>query len=271
MLEKGAFQKVSNPRDFYQSVLFLVEKKDGGQRPVTNLKNLNKHIPYLHFKMEGLFLLRYFDSKRLYDKIRFERCIFFSIFKSLSVFSGREKIYEFLCMCFGLGPAPRLFTKLMKVPISLLRKLNIRVIVYLDDFLVVGKTIQEILKACHTIIFLLQNLGFLINVKKSVLIPSQKIEFLGMEIDSTKMLLILPEKKIKSISAHFQKLLDKTQVSVREISKLVGTLSSMALAVLHAPLHYRALQGQNIQVLAKNRVLQCYSYSFRTGKTRVKI
>ena len=28
------------------------------------------------------------------------------------------KLYEFLCLCYGLGPAPRIFTKLLKIPIS---------------------------------------------------------------------------------------------------------------------------------------------------------
>ena len=32
--------------------------KDGGQRPVINLKELNTLIPYKHFKMEGLQLLK---------------------------------------------------------------------------------------------------------------------------------------------------------------------------------------------------------------------
>ena len=44
-----------------------------------------------------------------------------------------------------------------------------------------------------TVIYLLQNLGFIINVKKSILHPCQKIEFLGMEIDSIKMIIYTRE------------------------------------------------------------------------------
>jgi len=202
-----------------------------------------------------VFAEGYASSKRLYDKIGSERCLFFGTprytISKVCEFSVEEKIYQFLCMCFGLGPAPRLFTKLMKVPISLLRKPNRRLIVYLDDILIMGKSIQEIITARDTIIFLLQNLGFSINEKKSVLVPSQVMEFLGMKIDSTKMLLILPKEKVVSITSYCQKLLDQAQVSVREMSKLIGTLSSTALAVLPAPLHYRGLQNQNIQTLPK--------------------
>ena len=41
----------------YLSQICLVEKKDGGQRPVINLKGLNQFLKQEHFKMEGLHLL----------------------------------------------------------------------------------------------------------------------------------------------------------------------------------------------------------------------
>ena len=33
-------------------------------------------------------------------------------------------LYEFLCLCFGLGPAPRIFTKLIKIPTHIVTKAN---------------------------------------------------------------------------------------------------------------------------------------------------
>ena len=58
MSKKGAIV-VSDPKeDQFLSSLFLVKKKDGGNCPVVNLKDLNRNIPYQHFKMEGLLLLK---------------------------------------------------------------------------------------------------------------------------------------------------------------------------------------------------------------------
>lgn len=62
-----------------------------------------------------------------------------------------------------------LFTKLMKVPISILRRLNILPILNLDGIFVIALLQEEIMVARDAFIFLLQNLGFPINVKKSVL------------------------------------------------------------------------------------------------------
>ena len=63
--------------------------------------------------------------------------------------------------------------------------------------LFMGQTMEEILMSRNTTIFLLQHLGFILNMEKSILNPVQKIEFLGLIVNSVKMTLSLPEQKIK--------------------------------------------------------------------------
>ena len=53
--------------------------------------------------------------------------------------------------------------------------------------LVMAQTLKEISQAKETLIFLLQNLGFVINFKKSQLTPVKEIEFLGLVINSVNM------------------------------------------------------------------------------------
>ena len=52
------FQQVKSEPGEFLSNLFLVSKKDGGHRLVINLKFLNSLIPYQHFKMEGMHLIK---------------------------------------------------------------------------------------------------------------------------------------------------------------------------------------------------------------------
>ena len=92
------------------------------------------------------------------------------------------------------------FTKLMKVPVTLLRRLNIRLIIYLDDILIMGSSEEEILMARDTVIYLLQALGFVINWAKSVLEPAQEMEFLGIVINSKEMSMLLTEEKISQLT-----------------------------------------------------------------------
>ena len=48
---------VTNTKGFYSN-MFMVPKKDGGQRPVINLKHLNRFVKSEHFKMEGLHTVK---------------------------------------------------------------------------------------------------------------------------------------------------------------------------------------------------------------------
>ena len=123
MLEKGPIREAIHCKDQFVSHLFLVSKKDGGQRPVINLKNLKIFIPYKHFKMEGLHLLKEIlgrsdDLCKLDLKDAYFCVLLNKQSRKYVRFKWEGSLYEFLCVCFGLGPAPRLFTKLIKLLVS---------------------------------------------------------------------------------------------------------------------------------------------------------
>lgn len=50
--------------------------------------------------------------------------------------------------------------KLLEIPVSVLPKLNMLIIIYLHDMLLIGSTIEETLIARDRVIILLQQLGF---------------------------------------------------------------------------------------------------------------
>ena len=97
-------------------------------------------------------------------------------------FQWEGTLFEFLRLCFSLGPASINFTKFLKVPISLLRRLQVCVIIYLDHMLLMSQVQDELLMNRDTIIFLLTQSGYVINFKKSILVPVQQTEFLGLEV-----------------------------------------------------------------------------------------
>ena len=82
---------------------------------------------------------------------------------------GRELVRVPVCMLWlGFSSPPRIFTNLLKVPNSVLRCLTIRAISYLEDLLILGNSMNEIFMARNSVIFQLQHLGFVINLKKCV-------------------------------------------------------------------------------------------------------
>ena len=85
-------------------------------------------------------------------------------------FQWKDRLYEFCCFFFGISPAPMVFTKLLKVYLSLERA-QCKNNNYLDSMLLIASSLEDLLMVRDTLIFILQHLEFLINMKKSYLEP----------------------------------------------------------------------------------------------------
>ena len=248
-MQKGAVTLVSNhPGDGFHSTLFLIPKKDGGQRPVVNLKPLNEFVETRHFKMEGIHTLKDFlrpndwlakvDLKDGYFTIP----IYQSHRKYLR-FSVQNNVYEFTCLPFGLTSAPWVFTKILRPLAALVRELRIRVIFYIDDILVMAES-EELLKdQTSGLLYLLKNLGFTPNEEKLVLDPTQTIEFLGFTVDMVGMELKLPADKIKKIQAEARKMKGEELVSARALARLIGKMNATNQVIPPAPVLLSSTEG----------------------------
>ena len=239
-LGKGAITEVHNPQGGFYSSLFLVPKKDGGQRPVINLKALNSLVHTEHFKMEGIHTLRDLvnpedwmakvDLKDAYFAIPIHQ----SHHKYLR-FRCQHKCYQFQCLPFGLSSAPWVFTKDPEASTSS----------PLGDGGVTDILAESQEQARHhaeSLVYLLQCLGFKVNQKKSVLIPAQVMEFLGFTVDTVQIELKLPVDKIKKIRVESRSMAREDQVSGRALARLVGKMNAISQVILPAPLFYRHLQ-----------------------------
>ena len=162
----------------------------------------------------------------------------------------RHKHYTFLGLPFGLSSAPRIFTKLLKPVAAFLRKQGYRIVIYLDDvLLLLASSKEEALRLTQMSLSLLQSLGFLINWTKSTLSPVQSITDLGFVISSVNMTIYLPKAKVQRVYAVCNNALFQPQMSGRQLASLLGTL----LAIREAPSHLRALQILLIQTLRNHQ------------------
>ena len=145
-------------------------------------------------------------------------------------------------MAFGLAPAPRVFTKLLKVVVAVLRKRGIRLVIYLDDLLFLNSTKDGVQEDLRVALELLQRLGFLINWKKSVLIPTQIIEYLGLVVDSINLPFSLPDDKVLAVQRMCHEALDAGRVSLRNIASILGNFNWAIPTIPFAQSHYRSMQ-----------------------------
>ena len=195
-------------------------------------------------------------TEQLDDKNRSEGCLFHHSSsetppKKFLRFAIENRHFQFTCLHFGLSSAPWVFTKTLKPVIARLRELGVRLVIYLNDILVLGKTPQEAGDHTLALIRLLENLGFIVHPEKSLTQPTQRVEFLGMIIDSTYMELQVPGEKLKKIRTEAKKVIQSNLLPVREISRLIGKMTSMAQAIPPAPLFYCNLQRDASLSLAK--------------------
>ena len=116
---------------------------------VINLKmeTLNTCIPYKYFKMESLHCLKFLpELNEILCKKTHNDTYFTILLRKQSSkyvrFKWSGNLYEFFYLCFGLGPARKVFNGLLNIPVSLLRRIMVRIFVYLDDVLLMGWTLQ---------------------------------------------------------------------------------------------------------------------------------
>ena len=108
------------------SSIFTQEKRDGSYRMILNLKQVNKHIEYEHFKMDSLQsvlnIIRpncWMASVDLKDA--FYKVPIHPDHQKFLKFKWQEHCYTFRGMPNGYSEAMRVFTKLLKSPFSILR------------------------------------------------------------------------------------------------------------------------------------------------------
>ena len=119
---------------------------------------------------------------------------------------------------------------------SWLRGQGVRMIIFLDNILVLAPTIVTLNQHARMTISLLESLGFLIDYQKSTLVPTQKILFLEMLIDSSTMEFVLPKDKKENILRDCRYLLRTKQPSIRQISRVFGLLEFTRPAIWPARL-----------------------------------
>ena len=124
-------------------------------------------------------------------------------------FIWQGTVFQYRSLCFGLSSAPRIFTKVMKPVIEAwIRSMGIRCVIYLDDILLLASSPGEARKNTQLTLDLLRYLGLLVKPSKVEAVPTQQIEFLGLQVDSIKMMLTVPLDKIKRLQKQIRQTID---------------------------------------------------------------
>ena len=185
LLQKGTVEVVHTPDSLgFYSCLFLVPKPGNRWRPVTKLSALNKFLAIPKFKMETPESIRaslrkgeWVTSIDLTDAY-LHVPIHTQSQKYLRIhFQGVT--YQFTSLPFRLATASLIFTSIVKEVKLIALQSGIRLHQYLDDWLIRAPSKQTCTEQTQKLLKLVKDLGFIVNLKKSDLTPSQRFDFLG--------------------------------------------------------------------------------------------
>ena len=132
--------------------------------------------------------------------------LFFNLTGNISDLFGKGKDMN-LPVCLSVIVLLRVFTKVLKPIVATLRFRGTRLVVFIDDILIIASSVQQGRGHLSEAIALLESLGFTINFAKSNIMPTQNIVYLGFIINSVSMKLFLPRDKLIKLFLYLSGLL----------------------------------------------------------------
>ena len=150
---------------------------------------------------------------------------------SISRFTMGGVPYQFRVLCFGLTTAPQVFTRLMAPISAILHCYGVRMLRYLDDWLILAESRDTCIQARDRLLRLCEELGLRVNHDKSSLVPSQTMTYLGMQILSVRFIAKPTETRVANLLNIIEEFLSSPNPPAALWRHLLGHLSSLTLLV----------------------------------------
>ena len=243
---KGAVEPAPPTPGFF-SRMFVVTKATGGWRPIIDLSTLSLDVDRTPFRME--------TSQMVLRAVRRNNCMVSIDLKDAYLqipihpasrrylrFTAGGKTWQFRVLCFGLSTAPQVFTRVMASVSGFLHQLGIRMLRYLDYWLILASSQEEACWARDKVLSLCQELGIVVNLEKSTLTPSRTIVYLGIRIDSHILRASATPSRIEKFFSIAEEFLSLKVQSAKFWRVLLGHLASLSRLVPNGQLRMRALQ-----------------------------
>ena len=147
------------------------------------------------------------------------------------------RIFQFRALPFGLTSAPRVFTKVIPPVGQSAHMRAVCLLQYLDDWLL--RSPDKLLLARQTswLLDVIRRVGFILNVPKSQLVPTQRLTHIGVEYQ-----LDIGLERVQKFEGRIRALLTVRVTTAYFWLSLLGLLSSATDAIPLGRLHLRPLQ-----------------------------
>ena len=148
----------------------------------------------------------------------------------------------FRALCFGLSTASKVFTRVFAVVSEWAHSHGIRLLHYLDDWLVLSSSEREAKHAVQSLLSLCRTLRIVINEKKSDLVPSQTAKYLGMTIVTEASKVFPSQAQVEKFLTVAESFCTMAAPPAQLWQVILDHLASFERLVLHCRLRMRTLQ-----------------------------
>ena len=136
----------------------------------------------------------------------------------------------------------KVFTRLMAPISAILHRYGIRMLRYLDDWLILGESRTTCLQARDRLLQVCEELGLQVNFRKSSLIPSQDLTYLSMQIQSVRFFAKPTATRVENLLKIIEEFLSSPGPPAALWRRLLGHLLSLPLLAKGGMLRMRFLQ-----------------------------
>ena len=249
LLHQGIVEQCPpNHKPHVVSPIKVVPKSgDKKWRLITDLRVLNTFITPPKFTNEGIKdfepLVKPNDMLITVDlKNGFFHVPIAKNYRTFLGFSWNNQFYQWARCPFGLNISPFCFTKILRPVVTFLRLQGLRICLYVDDWILTACP-QTIIAQKNVLLNTLIRLGWMINYKKSSLVPETTKKWIGYVVSSSLSQgqpgILIPATRIRKLKKDIKRVLHQGQATARMIARIAGQCVAMAEVILPAKLLLR--------------------------------
>lgn len=248
LLALGAIERCHQSDVDCINPLLVIPKSNGNLRICVDLRAVNTQIgPAPAFKMDGIervldmlpkgaFMVT-MDVRDGYLQLPMNETA-----KRFLGFRWGAEVFRYVKLPFGLNSAPALFTRVMGVIVRHCREKGMFILAYLDDVILWHEDRSTLVQHRDELERCLRSVGWERAPEKGSWTPSQRVLFLGFEIDSSVNRITVSPDRIRRMKEVTDRCLIANQVPLRWLGQVTGHVISMTRAAPMAKTLLQSLQ-----------------------------
>ncbi|KAL0203138.1 hypothetical protein M9458_001156, partial [Cirrhinus mrigala] len=253
LLRKEAIEVVppqSRESGFY-SRYFIVPKKDGGLRPILDLRLLNRSVLRLKFRM--------LTVRQVVSQIRSEdwfvtidlKDAYFHVsilpqHRKFLRFAFRGEAYQYRVLPFGLALSPRTFTKCVDAALAPLRLQGVRILNYIDDWLILAQSEMVAVRHRDVVLAHMKALGLRLNAKEKCAFSITEDHLSGRGVG-------FDHDAGTFVSCSDRRVKEGRSLTVKQFQQLLGLMAAASNVIPFGLLYMRPLQGNPLRMIKVTR------------------